>query len=734
MRRVLLAAALGLGALVVPHAIGNPVTAQADSDLDAGSAEIVGTASAYEAITPIRILDTRSDAGIKRLWVESAFSIDPVTNTGVAAAAGVDPSEITAVVVNMTMVNAGDRGFGTVWPTGSERLVTSINNVEFERHTRPNLVIAPLGLDNKISVYGSTITDVVLDVLGVFVASGPTTAGRFEPLGPVRAFDSREPGDSEFDRGQTQTIDLTPAGVPADATGVVLNVTAIRSRARGNYRVWAAGEPRPEHSNVNVLSENYNAGNQVISGLTDGKIDIYSTSGGGMTIDVTGYFTGSGGDPTTEGLFVPFTPGRLLDTREDNTSIGLNGGAEVEANEEYTLQVAGRLDIPESGAKAVALNLTSVRAEDRGYLKAYANGAPEPETSSLNYTAAGQIVPNHAITSINTTNGQITLQSLRQSHLAVDASGYFLDAEATPPVGSKPVDKVVTPGNYVPAHLPAVAPTSGPYDFLFDRGAFFRNGFRPNPTIKAAWDSCQPIDYALNVDLADNDAQIQVLIDSIEEMEFYTGIDFRYRGVTSAGMNLDDQIVLPESFSPEPPYKYLPPMAGGGEVDFVIGFSNVDDTPELAGGVIGVGGSLRRGADAGGRAEALRGFAVIDLSDMYDGGPETTETLRNIKAATTHELGHMMGLGHVDTSANGGGLGGSFPSTVIRDQLMYPALKSVASDPDFDVFDEGDQRGLYELYANRPCAASGALGGGASQFEEINWAEVEVYMPIDDFG
>jgi hypothetical protein len=731
VRRSLLAAALAVGALVVPQAISNPVTAQADSDLQAGSAEVAGAASAYRAINPIRILDTRTDPGIKRLWIESAFSIDPVTNTGVAAAAGVDPDEVTAVIVNMTMVNAGGGGFGTVWPTGSERLETSINNVEFEGHTRPSLVIAPLGLDNKISVYGSTTADVVLDVLGVFVESGPTAAGRFEPLGPVRAFDTREPGDSEFAANTTQTIDLTTAGVPADATGVVLNVTAIRSLARGYYRVWAAGQSPPEHSNVNVLSANYNAGNQVISGVTDGKIDVYSSSGGGMTIDITGYFTGAGGDPTTDGLFVPFTPGRLLDTRQDNTSIGLNDGEEVDANEKFALQVAGRLDIPASGAKAVALSLTSVRADNRGYLKAYANGAPEPETSSLNYTAADQVVPNHAITSINTTNGQITLQSLRQSHLAVDASGYFLDAGATPPVGSKPVDKVVDPGSYVPDPLPPVAPTTGPYDFLFDRGAFLATGVRPNPTIKAAWENCRPIDYALNVDLADNDAQIQVLIDSIEEMELYTGIDFRYGGVTSAGMNIDDEILLPESIFPQPPYKYLPPMTGGGEADLVIGFSNADDTPELVGGVIGVGGSLRQGADSTGRAESLRGFALIDLPDLYLGGVGSEATLRNIKATTTHEIGHMMGLGHVDTSTDGGGLGGTFPNSVIRDQLMFPALNQIG---DFDVFDDGDQRGLYELYGNRPCAASGTLGGKAQQRNEIDWSEVEVYKPVDDFG
>lgn len=726
VRRVAITASLALSTLVVPGFGGSSVGAQGATDLVAESDTLAGSASAYRPVNPIRILDTRTDDGIKRLWSKTALSIDPVTTTGVAEAAGVDPADITAVIVNTTLVRTGSRGFGTVWPTGSERQLTSTNNAEFEGHTIPNLVISPLGLDRKISVYTSTNSDIILDVLGVFVASPATEAGRFEALGPIRAFDSRDDGTSDFDAGTTQTIDLTTAdvGVPADATGVVLNVTAIRSKARGFFRVWSAGEPEPGHSSVNVLSENYNAGNQVISGIDEGMIKVFSSAGGGMTIDVTGYFTGESAESSTEGLYVPFTPGRLLDSRTTSGPTALNDGNEIDANEAFDLQVGGRLDIPDEGAKAVAFNLTVVRASDRGFLKAYPTGATEPETSSLNYTAADQVVPNHAITSINPSTGQVTLKPSRQTHLVVDASGYFLAAGAIPPEGGAAVTKVVDPGVFEPTALPGSAPVSGPYDFLFDRGSFVRTGVREIPTIKAAWNNCQVIRYALNIDLAQNDAQIAVLIESIEEMELYTGIDFQFDGVTSAGMNIEDEILLPEGFDPALPYKYLPPTTSGGEVDLVIGFSNVADTPELAGGVIGVGGSLRTGEDENGRAESLRGFALIDLEDLIVGDADSEITLIQIKATTTHELGHMMGLGHVDSvldlsrGRGGPGLAPGFADAVVENQLMYPSLNPFNT-PDFK---EGDQRGLYELYANRACDPQ----KNALDEPGIDWADVEV--------
>jgi hypothetical protein len=155
--------------------------------------------------------------------------------------------------------------------------------------------------------------------------------------------------------------------------------------------------------------------------------------------------------------------------------------------------------------------------------------------------------------------------------------------------------------------------------------------------------------------------------------------------------------------------------------------------------VIGVGGSIVS-RDGDGNSRQLRGFAVIDLLDLYAGGAESERTLANIKATTTHELGHLMGLGHVDTSADGAGLNTTFDDAldadarddIIEDQLMFPALNP-SNEPNFD---DGDLQGLFELYGNRPCAASGSLGGEDERdvgIDGTDWTDVTVVKSDDNF-
>jgi hypothetical protein len=58
---------------------------------------------------------------------------------------------------------------------------------------------------------------------------------------------------------------------------------------------------------------------------------------------------------------------------------------------------------------------------------------------------------------------------------------------------------------------------------------------------------------------------------------------------------------------------------------------------------------------------------------------------------------------------------------------MYPSLNPSAG-VDFDL---GDQRGLYELYSTPYCPPQKDGGSGV---DNIDWTNVEVYKPVDDFG
>src|SRR5215216_4085706 len=99
------------------------------------------------------------------------------------------------------------------------------------------------------------------------------------------------------------------AGVPGDASAVVLNVTATNTSAPGFLTVFPCGQQRPLASNVNYVA-NQSIPNLVIAKLgVGGKVCIYSMVTTDVVADVAGYFpAGSDYSP------IP-NPTRILDTR-----------------------------------------------------------------------------------------------------------------------------------------------------------------------------------------------------------------------------------------------------------------------------------------------------------------------------------------------------------------------------------------------------------------------------------
>ena len=124
--------------------------------------------SVYTPVSPARLLDTRSGAGITT--VDGLFLAGRARPAGstlelqVARRAGV-PYDATTAVLNITVTDPSRPGFLTVYPCGSARPTAS--NVNYDAgQTIPNLVISGIGLDGKVCIYTLSPTHVIADLSG----------------------------------------------------------------------------------------------------------------------------------------------------------------------------------------------------------------------------------------------------------------------------------------------------------------------------------------------------------------------------------------------------------------------------------------------------------------------------------------------------------------------------------------------------------------------------------------
>ena len=84
--------------------------------------------AAYQPISPIRVGDSRNATGVVRFAGGETQQLNVVT-PAVRAAAGLNTSDVvSAVVLNVTIVDAAAAGFVTVWPDGGTRPNTSSVN------------------------------------------------------------------------------------------------------------------------------------------------------------------------------------------------------------------------------------------------------------------------------------------------------------------------------------------------------------------------------------------------------------------------------------------------------------------------------------------------------------------------------------------------------------------------------------------------------------------------------
>ena len=373
-----------------------------------------GMGARFNPVTPVRILDTRTTntpSGVAGRVAEGG-----TLNLQITGANGI-PVDATAVVMNVTAVLPTGTGFVTVWPRGvTQPLSSNLNFVPGD--VVPNLVTVGIGSNGQVSLYqqGGT-NDLIADVVGYY---SPVVGDYFTPVTPVRALDTRVGTGAALARvGQGGEVSLQINGansVPSNATGVVLNVTAVTPDAAGYVTVYPNGVTRPLASNLNFVPGDV-VPNLVIVGIgSAGKVNLFNANGTvDLVADIVGYYSSD----NTAKQFYPVTPVRALDTRNGTGGVSspVGQGASI------ALTIRGANGIP-AGASAIVMNTTAVTPNAASFLTAWPTGVTQPLASNLNYVA-GDIVPNLVQVGIGS-NGKVSLFNNAGSvDLVVDLTGYF---------------------------------------------------------------------------------------------------------------------------------------------------------------------------------------------------------------------------------------------------------------------------------------------------------------------
>ena len=371
----------------------------------------------FVAVPPKRILDTRDGTGAPIGKIGVGGTID-LQITGVP---GVPANDLSAVVLNVTATDATQAGFVTVYPSGTRRPWASNLNLDTVGQTAANLVTVKVGTNGKVSMFSSGGTHLVADVAGYYTPALTSTDGRLQTATQERILDTRLGLGAPAARptaGQQIDLQVTGRG-PVPATGVsavVLNVTGDQAAVDGFVTAWPTGIDRPVVSNLNLVTGETRANLVVVPVSSDGKVSLFTSGGTDLIADVAGWFTDATAADDSVGLFVPITPTRVFDTRQEPT-------APTAPVSSLTRLIGSTTVVPPGASIAVAANITVTQSGGPGFVTAWPAHTPQPLVSNLNTSHAGQTIPNSAIVPLG--QDELALYTQSGAHLIVDINGWY---------------------------------------------------------------------------------------------------------------------------------------------------------------------------------------------------------------------------------------------------------------------------------------------------------------------
>jgi Subtilase family len=277
--------------------------------------------------------------------------------------------------------------------------------------------------------------------LGTAGAAYAPTPQAFTPMAPTRLFDSRT-GTQYPGEIPNRTTPIGPAGtvavrvrgiagIPADATAVALNVTAVSPTTYGWVAVFPGG-PLPTVSNLNFGPGQITPVHVTATVGANDSVRLYNAAGNThLVVDIAGWYgpTGVGG-PSIDRLTALPSPERLVDTR---MNVPLGYAEEAGGDRWYPVGPGETLteDVTAGGVlpldvSAVVLNITAIGPTEATVLIAHPGGIghPRPTASNLNPNK-GQTVANLVVVPVGNMGAVSVYNAAGQVHMAIDVMGYY---------------------------------------------------------------------------------------------------------------------------------------------------------------------------------------------------------------------------------------------------------------------------------------------------------------------
>ncbi len=350
--------------------------------------------------TPSRVLDSRQTGG--PIEAQAQRELDLSISVPFAA---------TAVVLNVTAVSPSMAGYLTVYPCDIARPeASSLNYIVGQ--TVANAVTVAIRASRKICLYAHGATDVIADLSGWYAADG--TGEGLVASAPRRVLNTRV--STTPAAGSTTRLALAGI-VSADATSVVMNLTAVDPTGAGYVTTYPCDQVLPNTSSVNYAAGQIVPNYVTVKLAADKSVCLFTSASAHLLADLLGWYA-----PSSSVGFVEMAPYRAFDSRKD-------APGKVRSNGVMWLTF-------DSQPVAWLMNVTAVGPDAAGYITAYpCETSPltaPPDASNLNYSA-GQVVPNQVLVSPGATRS-VCFFSQAASHLLADLAGSFTATPTYAPV------------------------------------------------------------------------------------------------------------------------------------------------------------------------------------------------------------------------------------------------------------------------------------------------------------